>query len=367
MRARAAGWESRYLAPPNPWVGCVVLQGSEVVGVGATQAPGGNHAEVEALTQAGAQADGATAIVTLEPCAHHGRTGPCADVLIASGIHRVIYVLPDPDPLVAGAGHAALTAAGINVYCLASEVARMQPTDRMALTMVEGVREDLASYLWHREHARPYVTAKLAITRDGFISVQGESTEITSADARSDGHLLRAASQAIIVGSETAAIDRPQLTVRGGTLPSVRPIRIVLDSQGKTPVSGPLANAELAPTLIGTTEQSSSDWRAAWESVGAEVLVLPAKQDRLELPVLLDLLGQRGILSVLVEGGGKLVSSFLHEQLVQTLVIYVAPTTLGAGTPAFLPSELKRGISGSPLRLESVRTVGEDVRLEFRA
>ena len=221
-QALAVSAVARRRSAPNPWVGCVLVRDGEVVGEGATQPPGGAHAETGALAQAGDRARGATAYVTLEPCSHHGRTPPCADALIAAGVCRVVAALVDPDPSVAGAGFARLRAAGVDVVTGvgAAEVAR-----------------DLAPYLRHRRTGRPLVVAKIATSLDGRVAAaDGSSQWLTSGAALADAHELRADSQAVVVGAGTAIADQPTLTARGvAVAPEHPPLRVVLDAQGAFP------------------------------------------------------------------------------------------------------------------------------------
>ncbi len=306
---------ARHLAPPNPWVGAVVVRDGQVVGEGFTREPGGPHAEVVALARAGDAARGATLVVTLEPCAHSGRTGPCTEAILAAGIARVVLGVRDPDVLVAGRGAARLRAAGVEV---AEGV------------LAEQVSAQLAPYLWHRRHGRPFVVAKVAATLDGIVAMaDGSSQWITGDAAREDAHELRAQSQAIVVGAGTVRRDDPRLTARlaGRTL---EPLRVVLGD---------------APP-------------------GARVH--PCLEYRGDVADLLDELGRRGVLQVLVEGGPRTTSQFVEAGLVNQFVWYIAPAVAGArGTHGALGAlstasiaSLRRG------RVVRVRQIGEDVRLD---
>ncbi len=311
----AAG-RARRDAPPNPWVGAVVIDAAgEVVGVGATRPPGGDHAEVVALAAAGERARGGTIVVTLEPCDHVGRTGPCTEAIVAAGLRRVVVGMEDPDARVAGRGLARLRGAGLDV--ILGEGA-------------DAVAEQLAPYLVHRRTGRPYVVAKVAATLDGVVAMaDGTSQWITGEAARADAHELRADSQAILVGAGTVRADDPALTAR---LPDgVRePLRVVL---GHAP-----AQARVRPCLevSGPLE-----------------------------PILEDL-GRRGVVQLLVEGGPRTVSQFVAAGLVDRFVWYVAPAWAGgAGTRPALDGlstptirDLGRG------RIVGVRAVGEDIRID---
>jgi len=314
--AIAEGDKARLHAPPNPWVGALVVAGGVVVGAGHTQVPGESHAEVEALRHAGAGARGATMVVTLEPCCHVGRTGPCVEALIAAGITRVIVGSLDPDPRVAGRGVSALRDAGIEV-----EVG----------VELEAVRAQLAPYLWHRVTGRPYVVLKVAATLDGMVAMaDGSSQWITSPDARRDAHVLRAQSQAIIVGARTVRLDDPALTARLGDV-TLEPLRVVLGH------------------------------------VSDDARVQPCWQRQGDLGAVLDELGEHDILQVLVEGGATVASAFLEAGLVNHVVWYVAPALAGSrhgrGALAALSTP---GIAAlRRARFSEVRRVGEDVRMDL--
>lgn len=316
-RAVAEGEKARYHAPPNPWVGALVVdRRGGIVGIGHTQVPGDAHAEVVALRNAGTSAAGATLVVTLEPCNHTGRTGPCTEAIVAAGVASVVVGTLDPDPRVSGSGVAALRDAGIEVTVGVGEAA---------------VREQLAAYLWHRETGRPYVVMKVAATLDGVVAMpDGSSQWITGEAARRDAHVLRARSQAIIVGAGTVRRDDPRLTARLEDV-VLEPLRVVL---GRAP-----EHAKVRP---------------CWERSG-------------DVGAVLDELGASGVLQALVEGGPKTASAFVAAGLVNRIVWYVAPALAGAtGTVGALVDlttstigDLRRG------RLVDVRTVGEDVRIEL--
>ena len=314
-RAVAVAERARLDAPPNPWVGALVVFDGTFIAEGATRAPGGNHAEVEALAAAGDRASGATLVVTLEPCDHVGRAGACTEAIIAAGVARVVVGIVDPDEKVAGRGIERLRGAGVEVSVGAG---------------ASLVDDQLAPYLWHRRTGRPYVVAKVAATLDGVIAMaDGTSQWITGEAARADAHELRAQSQAIIVGAATVRADDPRLTARVGDR-VLEPLRVVL---GAAPPA-----ARVRPCL-----EYSGD-----------------------LAALLDDLGARGVLQALVEGGAAVTSSFVEADLVNRFAWYVAPAIAGArGTRAALsdlstPSigALRRG------RVVGVRRIGEDVRVD---
>lgn len=314
--ALAEGEKARLHAPPNPWVGALVVRDGVVVARGHTQVPGEAHAEVDALRHAGERARGATMVVTLEPCCHVGRTGPCVEAIVEAGIERVVVGSLDPDPRVAGRGASALREAGLEVQVGVE---------------LEAVRAHLAAYLWHRVTGRPYVVLKVAATLDGIVAMEdGSSQWITSEAARRDAHLVRAQSQAIVVGATTVRLDDPALTARLGDV-TLEPLRVVLGH---------------APT-------------------GARVH--PCLERGGELEALLEELGERDILQVLVEGGATVASGFLEAGLVNHVVWYVAPAFAGAqGNRGALAALSTRSVAAlRRARFTDVRRVGEDIRMDL--
>jgi diaminohydroxyphosphoribosylaminopyrimidine deaminase/5-amino-6-(5-phosphoribosylamino)uracil reductase len=316
MKAIAAASLVRLRTSPNPWVGCVIVTVDGRVFVGSTEAPGGRHAEIVALDAARAaraNTQGATAFTTLEPCSHHGRTGPCTEALISAGVSRVVSAITDPDQLVGGQGFAALRSAGITV-----EVG----------LCADLVTEQLRPYIHHRITGRPFVILKLASTLDGrTAAVDGSSQWITGEAARTAAHQLRAESDAIVVGSGTVRRDNPTLTTRLVDGPSPR--RVVL---GKAP-----EQANVHPCL-------------EWDKSICE---------------LLDSLGNEGVLQLMVEGGATVASSFHQQNLVDRYVLYVAPAFMGGndGAPLF------NGESASSMQqlwrgtLRNVRQLGSDIEV----
>ena len=321
-RAINAADASRLIAPPNPWVGAAIASGTAVF-TGATSHYGGPHAEINALAEAGENAKGATLYSTLEPCCHHGRTGPCTDAIIEAGITRVVVALTDPDPLVAGKGLEQLREAGIEVS-VGVGAAR--------------VERQLRPYLHHRRTGRPFVVLKLAATLDGFTAAPDRSSKwITGPEARSDSHRLRAESDAILVGAGTIRADDPALTVRdfaplGIDGDEIQPLRVVLGSAPDDARAQPLIE------------------------LGGEL------DD-----VLVDLAG-RGVLQLMVEGGAHVAGAFHQAGLIDRYVIYLAPALFGgddarplfAGPGAPTIADIWRG------ELIDVRKLGNDVRIEMR-
>ena len=354
-RALAQGATARRRTAPNPWVGAVVVRDGEIIGEGATQPPGGAHAEVEALLAAGDRARGATVFTTLEPCSHEGRTGPCVVALAESGITRVVIALEDPDPQVAGHGIAQLRELGLTVDVGIG---------------ADAAARSLAPYLLHRRLGRAYTVVKTAMSLDGRIAARdGSSQWITGAAARADAHALRADSQAVVVGAGTALADRPSLTARDVKPPvAQQPLRVLLDATGRVPADGPLFDPELAPTLVVTTDAAPDVAQQAWLAAGAKVLTVPpaAGGTGVDLAATLEVLAGLGVLQAMVEGGAALSGSLVEAGLVDRLVTYVAPTMLGRdGRPALDSAGPARIADAARWRLVDVARVGTDVRLDY--
>ncbi len=333
---------------PNPSVGCVIVQGERTAGEGATQPPGGPHAEAVALRHAGEAARGATAYVTLEPCSHTGRTPPCADALISAGVAAVHVAMLDPDPQVSGRGVEKLRAAGIEVNVGDGE---------------DEARRLLEAYIKHRTTGLPFVIVKFAATLDGKIAASsGDSRWVAGEAARTWAHGFRTKIDAIICGVNNVLLDDPQLTARPGGVPAERqPLRIVADSRGRTPLDAKVLGAG-GKTIIATTDASPAAWRAAIEERGAEALVLPADADgRVDLRALSVDLGERGVLSLLVEGGGVLHASFFAAGLVDKVHAIIAPKIVG-GTryPAVAGEGAARMSDAVKLRDIEIERVGDD-------
>ena len=354
-RALAQGDTARRRTAPNPWVGAVVVRDGEVVGEGATQPPGGAHAEVEALRAAGDRARGATVFTTLEPCSHQGRTAPCVGALVEAGVSRVVVALEDPDPNVAGSGVAQLRDLGLTVDVGVG---------------ADAAARSLAPYLLHRRLGRAYTVVKTAMSLDGRIAARdGSSQWITGAASRADAHVLRADSQAVVVGAGTAMADRPSLTARDVKPPvAQQPLRVLLDATGRVPADGPLFDPELAPTLVVTTDAAPDAAQQAWLAAGAKVLTVPpaAGGTGVDLAATLEVLAGLGVLQALVEGGAALSGSLVEAGLADRLVTYVAPTMLGRdGRPALDLAGPARIADAARWRLVDVARVGTDVRLDY--
>lgn len=348
---------------PNPSVGCVLVRDGAVVGRGWTQPGGRPHAETEAIARAGNSARGATAYVTLEPCAHHGRTPPCAEALIAAGVVRVVVGVLDPDPRVDGGGVAMLEAAGIEV--------------------VTGVRareaeEVAAGFLMRVRAGRPLVTVKAATSLDGRIATaSGASKWITGDLSRALGHGLRARHDAILVGAHTALVDDPSLTCRLPGLEGVSPVRIVVDGRRQLPLTHTLvATARDTPTWMLTRADGDRDRRRAYTDAGVELIDVPPDADgNLDLAAGLAALGDRGITRLLVEGGGRIVAGLLRADLVDRLVWFRAPLFIGGdglpvasgyGVDALDAASNFVKVSSRPAGRDTVETYSRDRRARDR-
>ncbi len=348
--ALALARRGRGRVAPNPAVGCVLVRDGRVLARGWTQPGGRPHAESEALARAGAAARGATAYVTLEPCAHHGKTPPCAEALIAAGVVRCVVALEDPDPRVAGGGLAKLREAGIAV--------------ELGL-LAEPAAEVNAGYLLRQSADRPRVTLKLATTLDGRIATKsGESRWITGPAARARAHLLRAESDAVLVGGGTALADDPRLDVRLPGLEDRAPLRVVLDGRLRLPLTHDLVTrAGAQPTCLITRPGGDPKRLAAYSEAGLEVLEAPEDAEgNLSLEAALKALGGRGVNDLLVEGGGKVAGGLLRQGLVDRLIWFRAPWVIGGdGLPAAAGFGLEQLEAAPRFALISVLPAGEDM------
>jgi diaminohydroxyphosphoribosylaminopyrimidine deaminase/5-amino-6-(5-phosphoribosylamino)uracil reductase len=317
---RLSGWHEGRTST-NPSVGTLIVRddgaGPVIVGRGITALGGRPHAETQALDEAGPLARGATAYVTLEPCAHHGRTPPCANALVTAGVARVVGAARDPDPRVSGRGYAILRGAGIEVVenVLAAEA-----------------RDLMAAYLIRSSKKRAEVTLKMALSADGMIGRAGSGqVAITGDVARRQAQLIRARSDAILVGIGTALADDPLLTVRLPGLQSRSPARIVLDRQARLPLSSKLVGtAHQVPVLVAACSEVDPARRAALEAAGVRFLATETYDGRIALPELLEDLAAQGISSVMVEGGAETARAFLDEGLVDRIVLFRGEAGIGA-------------------------------------
>ena len=339
---------------PNPAVGCVIAKDGRVLGRGWTQPGGRPHAETEALRRAGAEARGATAYVSLEPCCHRGKTGPCAEALAAAGVQRVVAAIEDPDPRVAGGGLARLRAAGIavEVGLLAEEAAELN-----------------AGFLMRLKAGRPLVTLKLATSLDGRIATaSGESRWITGEAARERAHVLRAEHDGVMVGTGTVLADDPQLTCRLPGLAGRSPVRIVLDRRLRlSPAARVFAAAGGAPSWLLTQAGADAARRQALAAAGVTVIEVAATQMGLDLAAALAALGDRGLTRLLVEGGGRLAAALLRARLVDRLAWFHASLLLGSDAlPAVAALGLDRLAEVPRFERSAVESLGEDVLTRFR-
>ena len=352
-RALELAAQARLLAPPNPAVGCVLVSaGGQIIGEGHTQATGQAHAEVMALRDAAARGHavrGASAYVTLEPCAHQGRTGPCCEALIAAGVARVVASLVDPNPRVAGQGLARLRAAGVQV--------EVGPGEQAA-------RELNLGFFSRMVRSSPWVRMKLAASLDGTSALtHGQSQWITSAQARADGHAWRARACAVLTGIGTVLADDPRLDVRDVATPR-QPVRVVVDSALQTPPLSRILQGA-GPVWIYTATQSSGR-EAALIARGAHITHLPEASGKVDLRAMLADLARREINEVHVEAGSKLNGSLMRAGLVDELLIYLAPKLLGPGQPMIALPELQALTQATALEFIGCDPIGLDLRLRAR-
>jgi diaminohydroxyphosphoribosylaminopyrimidine deaminase / 5-amino-6-(5-phosphoribosylamino)uracil reductase len=333
---------------PNPSVGAVVVKDGEIAGIGAHLKAGEGHAEVHAIQAAGEKAAGADIYVTLEPCSHYGRTPPCAQLIISSGIKRVFVASTDPNPLVSGKGIEQLRNAGIEVH-------------------VGSCRDEaleLNKHFFHfMTHKTPYVTLKSAVTLDGKTAASsGDSKWITSEESRLDVHYDRHRHDAILVGVNTIIRDNPHLTTRlpqGGK----NPIRIILDTKLRTPLEAHVVNDNESKTLIITSASVMDDEKIPFLEAGCEVISL--QEEKISLLPLLRELGRRSIQSLYVEGGSLVHGSFLKESAFQEFIMYMAPKLVG-GSEAFTSfggSGFESIAEGMEMKIKSVTSIGDDIKI----
>lgn len=341
-----------YSTHPNPRVGCVIVQGGEVVGEGWHVRAGEGHAEVHALRQAGERARGATAYVTLEPCSHHGRTPPCADALVNAGVARVVAAMQDPNPQVAGNGLKRLAAVGIEVQAglLESEARALNP-----------------GFIKRMEQGLPYVRVKLAMSLDGRTAMaSGESQWITGPAARSAVQRLRARSSVVLTGADSVLIDRARMTVRADELglsaealalaTERTPLRVLVDGRLRVPLDAPFFQA--GPVLVASTQSAEG-----YSDQGHELLCLPSAEGRVDLPRLLRELAARGANEVLVEAGARLAGAFAQSGLVDEYQLFIAGKFLGSSARALLDWPLTQMSQAPNLKIIEMRAVGDDWRV----
>jgi diaminohydroxyphosphoribosylaminopyrimidine deaminase/5-amino-6-(5-phosphoribosylamino)uracil reductase len=353
-RALSLAQATAGLASPNPQVGCVLVRNGAIVGEGAHLYDNFDHAEIVALIEAGAQARGATAYVTLEPCSHHGRTGPCVDALIDAGVHRVVAATLDPNPQVSGDGANRLRAAGIEVTLGVCQLEARDLNDAFAHWVQTG---------------RPLVTLKAAVSADGSIApppsqqVAGKIQWVTGPEARDEVQLMRHQADAVLTGIGTVLADNPKLTDRSGLPRRRKLLRVVLDSRLRTPLESNLVQTASNDVLVLCDTQAEAEAVDVLEAAGIEVVRVPGERGQLDLAAVLDLLGDRNILTLLLETGSHLNAAFLAANLVDKAVLFSSRKNLGpdaipfaAGGPT--PTELAQSM------LARARSpIGPDTRL----
>ncbi len=348
-RALQLAQRGLYTTTPNPRVGCVLVNDGHVIGEGWHEKAGAAHAEVNAIHAAGDLARGATAYVTLEPCAHFGRTPPCIDALRAAGVTRVVAAMQDPNPQVSGKGLAALGAAGIDVS------SGLMDTEAHELNI---------GFVSRMTRGRPWLRLKIAASLDGKTALNnGQSQWITGADARRDAHAWRARSCAILTGIGTVRDDDPRLTVRD-VATTRQPLRVVVDSRLELPLKAKLLEGGNVLVAAAIADDAKI---AALIRQGAEVVVIPGAHGKVDLPQLMQELARRGINEVLGEAGFKLNGSLMREACVDELLIYQAPILLGDAARGMFDLPELTALSGKrELEMRELRRVGNDLRFLAR-
>ncbi len=347
LARRGLGWTS-----PNPMVGAVLVKNNRIIGQGYHRRFGGNHAEVDALQHAEANRAGATLYVTLEPCCHYGKTPPCVDAIIKNKIKKVIIGTLDPNPQVSGKSVTILNQHGIETRVGVLE---------------EECRELNEAYFKYMTTGLPLVTIKFAQTLDGRIAtVSGDSRWISSEEFRKLAHRLRAINDAILVGIDTVLADNPQLTVR--LVKGRNPTRIILDSRLRMPPDAEIVRTQdVSPVIIATTAQADRERKSKLRELGIEILeVQSGISGGIDLKGLLKALGERNISSLLVEGGARVITSFLRQKLADKFVVAIAPKILGKGTDAVGELDIARISQSLPLKFQKITRAGEDVVIEAR-
>lgn len=353
LRLAERGWLTTM---PNPRVGCLLVRDGEVIAQGWHYRAGEAHAEVHALRQAGEQARGATAYVTLEPCSHTGKTGPCCEALVAAGVARVVFAMEDPNPSVAGRGIEHLRQAGIAVS------GPLLEDDARALN---------PGFLKRMERGLPWVRCKLAMSLDGRTAMaDGRSKWVTSRKSREDVQQLRAASCAIISGIDTVLLDNAALTVRAADLrvdnamdaAEKQPLRVILDSRLRLTRDAEILRQATPIWLVHNGEPDNAQRLHDWPA-HLQVIALPAADGRIDLLALLKALAQQQCNEVLVEAGATLAGSFLRRGLLDEVIVYMAPKLLGSSARPLFDLPLDTMSAALPLKIRDIRAVGEDWRI----
>ena len=361
-------WRGLYTTHPNPRVGCVLVKEGQIVGRGWHQIAGEGHAEVNALREAGAAAQGATAYVSLEPCSHHGKTPPCAEALIRAGVAKVISAMEDPNPQVSGRGHQLLENAGIQAACglMQAQAELINP----------GFNKRMRTGL-------PWVVVKSAMSMDGRTAMaSGESQWITGPAARADVQRLRARVEAIITGVDTVIADDASLTVRpdmwsetvagdelseGWSWPKnwqpIQPLRVIVDSSLRTPRNAKILQQPGKTLIVHTSDDGEK--AAELTAAGAALKQLPAIDGRVDLNALLQDLARREVNEVLVEAGAVLAGAFVQQQLLDQWVCYLAPKLMGSSARPVLDLDLRTMSQAQALHLTDLRQIGQDIRMTY--
>jgi len=348
-RALRLAEKGRFTTDPNPRVGCVIVKDDKVIAEGWHIKAGQGHAEVNALRQV-ESAQGATAYVTLEPCSHSGRTGPCCDALIAAGVSRVVVAMQDPNPLVAGNGLKKMQDAGLDVEC------GVLQADAEAINK---------GFIKRMKTGLPFVSSKMAMSLDGRTAMaSGESKWITSSESRANVQLLRAESSVVLTGVNTVLADDPSLNVRLDNTDVLQPIRVVLDSELKMPLSSKMLGLPGDTWVL--TCSADKQKKLKLENTGAKVFQLNSLQGRLDLSAVMVFLGQQQVNYVLVEAGAVLNGALLDAHVVDEWIVYMAPCILGdQGRGLFNLPALQQMADKKQLNMQAVRQVGPDLKLTF--
>lgn len=337
---------------PNPMVGAVLVKDGQIIGEGYHAFFGGPHAEVNAISSAGEGVEGACLYVTLEPCNHHGKTPPCTELIIREKIARVVVGMKDPNPHVSGQGIRTLQSAGISV------------SEGILEPQCLKVNEVFSKFIHHKT---PFVAIKTAMTLDGKIATHtGDSRWITNERSRQQVHELRHRYAAIMVGVGTVLADDPELTDRSGHATKSHPLRIVMDSHGRTPLNSKILDTSQAATLVAVTAKAPGAFIRDLQAKGVECLVSPEKNGKVDLRYVVSILGERGIDSILIEGGSRLNFSALAEGVADKVYSFIAPKMVGGDhAPAPVGGEGVEKISEAvSLKIESVLAFDDDLLIE---
>lgn len=339
---------------PNPAVGALVIKNNEVIGKGYTQPPGFSHAEIMALDQAGEKASGSTMYITLEPCCHYGRTAPCSDAVIAAGINEVHMAMLDPNPLVSGRGKKDLEAKGIKVF-----VGQHR----------QKARDINEAYIKYITTGMPFITVKYAMSLDGKIATHsGDSKWISNEDSRHYAHHLRYINDAIMAGVKTIIVDDPHLTTRccggRGGIVKKQPLRVIVDSKGHMPITAKLFS-EPGEILLALGRQIKPQEIENYIKMGAEPLTLPSEKGQIDLERLFKILGERGVSSVLVEGGSILLGSIFDQGLVDKVVAFIAPIIVGGekAITAVAGKGIDKVLDSFKLKRINIERFGQDIMI----